>query len=372
MSNNGEASAARSATLGRDHSVSEKGLCRTPSHRRPTLARRLRSDGLAAPGRPLAHRTGHSRHGPFLRRAQPHDLSLALFRHGQHRPPRRRARPLYRRIHGSLRTHHQRQWRSDPPVAASLPLAYQDLFAGIHKSSGGDRKTKRRDRILVLERSQRLLEALRSHARNEVGQRRLERHSQILPRRRTAGNNSEGRSDFRIQHGRGYRSSVTVETLTLISGKPTSLRTIGRKAWVALRFVLFGLGGLWLLIIFSVEFLAGVRPQVDTTIFISPLLALPIALVGALMMLFAVGGWGQWAYLWVILSLPITVLLVGTVLPGDKGLATGLAIAVTASASHAAVRASYRHGTPTGDGQDQSSPRTQPTTTRSPTKPCRE
>ena len=111
---------------------------------------------------------------------------------------------------------------------------------------------------------------------------------------------------------------------------------------MVLRFVLFGLGGLWLLIIFFFEFIEGVRPQPGTAIFISPLLALPIALVGALMMLFAVGAWGQWAYLWVILSIPITFLLVGTVLPGDKGLAIGLAIAVTASASNAAVRFYYR------------------------------
>ena len=116
---------------------------------------------------------------------------------------------------------------------------------------------------------------------------------------------------------------------------------------MALRFVLFGLGGLWLLIIFSFAFIAGVRPQPDAAIaFISPLLALPVALVGALMMLFAVGGWGQWAYLWVILSIPITLLLVTTVVPGDKGLVTGLAIAVTASASNAAVRFYYRRRTP--------------------------
>lgn len=100
--------------------------------------------------------------------------------------------------------------------------------------------------------------------------------------------------------------------MTLIRGTQTSLSTIGRKAWLALRFVLFGLGGLWLLTIFSFEFIAGVRRQPNTASFISPLLALPIALVGALMMLFAVGGWGQWAYLWVILSIPITLLLVTT------------------------------------------------------------
>jgi hypothetical protein len=133
-----------------------------------------------------------------------------------------------------------------------------------------------------------------------------------------------------------------VAIVTLIGGTQTSLSTIGRKAWVALRFVLFGLGGLCLLILFFFEFIEGVRPQTDAAVFISPLLALPIALVGALMMLFAVGGWGQWAYLWVILSIPITLLLVATVLPGDKGLATGLAIAVTASASNAAVRFYYR------------------------------
>ena len=37
---------------------------------------------------------------------------VALLRHGQHRPPRRRARALHRRVHGPLRTHH-------PKVAAS-------------------------------------------------------------------------------------------------------------------------------------------------------------------------------------------------------------------------------------------------------------
>ncbi len=142
-----------------------------------------------------------------------------------------------------------------------------------------------------------------------------------------------------------------METVTPIGGSQTLPRrtwprTLGRKAWLALRFVFLGLGGLWLLIIFSFEFMAGVHPQDVTGTSISPLLALPIALIGALLMLFAVGGWGQWAYLWVILSIPITLLLITTVLPGDKGLAVGLAFAVTASASNAAVRAYYRRRTP--------------------------
>jgi hypothetical protein len=134
-----------------------------------------------------------------------------------------------------------------------------------------------------------------------------------------------------------------------MSGSPTLLSTIGRKAWVASRFLLFGVGGLWLLIIFSIEFIAGIHPQNATATFISPLLALPIALAGALMILFAVGAWGQWAYLCVILSIPITLLVTAIIVPGDKGLAIGLAIAITASASNAAVRAYYRRRTLTGN-----------------------
>jgi len=130
-----------------------------------------------------------------------------------------------------------------------------------------------------------------------------------------------------------------------MSATPTLLSTIGRKAWIALRFVIFGLGGLWLLIIFSIEFIAGIHPQDVTATFLSPLLALPIALAGALMILFAVGAWGQWAYLFVILSIPITLLLTDIIVPGDKGLAVGLAIAVTAPASNTAVRAYYRRRT---------------------------
>jgi hypothetical protein len=137
-----------------------------------------------------------------------------------------------------------------------------------------------------------------------------------------------------------------VETVPPISATPTWPRTVAKKVWIALRFVSFGLGGLWLLIIFSFEFIAGVHPQPATVTSISPLLALPIALAGALMILFAVGSWGRWAYLWVILSIPLTLLLTTTVLPGDKGIAVGLALALTASASNAAVRAYYRRRTP--------------------------
>src|SRR5277367_3341750 len=126
-----------------------------------------------------------------------------------------------------------------------------------------------------------------------------------------------------------------------MSGTQIPPSTIGRKAWIALRFLLFGLPGIWLLTIFSLEFMAGLHPQGNASV-ISPLLSLPIALSGALMMLFAVGAWGRWAYLWVILSIPTALLLISTALPGDKGLGIGLAVTVTAFTTNAAVRAYYR------------------------------
>jgi hypothetical protein len=122
----------------------------------------------------------------------------------------------------------------------------------------------------------------------------------------------------------------------------TWLSTIAKIAWVALRFVIFGLGGFFLLIFFSIEFMAGVRTHPFAAII--PLL---VALAGALMMLFGVGEWGRWAYLWVFLSIPIAFFLISIVVPGDKGMTLGLTIAIAASASHSAARAYYRRRTPT-------------------------
>src|SRR5207302_4428450 len=41
----------------------------------------------------------------------------------------------------------------------------------------------------------------------------------------------------------------------------------------------------------------------------SPYVPAPLSLVGALMMLFGVGEWGRWAYLWVFVSTPLVVSL---------------------------------------------------------------
>ncbi len=102
-----------------------------------------------------------------------------------------------------------------PPLAASLPLAHQDLLARIYKGASRDRERKRWHRILVLERRQRLLQALRRHARDESRQlqggpeceRRLQRQSPLLPRRRTA------RADGESQPHAGARTGQAVSSL---------------------------------------------------------------------------------------------------------------------------------------------------------------
>ena len=46
------------------------------------VVERLRRDGVATPGRSLAHWAGHRRYGEVLRCTFAHDLSVAFLRHG--------------------------------------------------------------------------------------------------------------------------------------------------------------------------------------------------------------------------------------------------------------------------------------------------
>ena len=82
--------------------------------------------------------------------------------------------------------------------------------------------------------------------------------------------------------------------------------TIVRKIWITIRFVVFGIGGfvaLWLSW-WSIIFAAFDSPAERLR---SPFLAVPLSLVGAVMMLYGSGQWGRWAYLWVFVSVPLVV-----------------------------------------------------------------
>src|SRR5262249_52909831 len=87
----------------------------------------------------------------------------------------------------------------------------------------------------------------------------------------------------------------------------------------------------------------------------NPFLALPLALAGALMMLFGGGVWGRWAYVWVFLSTPIVVSVLLLLPPGysnwggDKGLGT-LVFSLPFAVSYLIVRRYYRRrAIPSGD-----------------------
>jgi len=72
-------------------------------------------------------------------------------------------------------------------------------------------------------------------------------------------------------------------------------KTMAQRSWMALRFIVFGIGGFWLLMICWV----GV---IDVGIYgerwASPFLLVPLGCAASFSMLFGVGEWRRWAYLW--------------------------------------------------------------------------
>ena len=86
--------------------------------------------------------------------------------------------------------------------------------------------------------------------------------------------------------------------------------------WIAMRFMIFGLGGLAVLLSSTCAFglfLSGAK--IPTII---PWLSLPLTFAAALMMLFGTGKWGQWFYLLIFLSIPCTLwMLIAASGPGS-------------------------------------------------------
>jgi hypothetical protein len=82
-----------------------------------------------------------------------------------------------------------------------------------------------------------------------------------------------------------------------------SSSSIPQKLWLAVRFVLFGVGGFWLLMFSFLSFVE--RVSEHSRSFLNPLVSFPLTIIGAVMMLFGTGEWGRWAYLWLFLSGPL-------------------------------------------------------------------
>ena len=119
-------------------------------------------------------------------------------------------------------------------------------------------------------------------------------------------------------------------------------KTLAEKAWIAMRFIVFGVGGFVLMFISGIMLVLVLKPQ-NKTIAMSPLLSLPLAVSGSLMMLYGVGEWGRWAYLWVFLSIPLSFSFL-SVLPSawnSKDLGV-LFPAIAATVSYGFIRRFYR------------------------------
>ena len=75
------------------------------------------------------------------------------------------------------------------------------------------------------------------------------------------------------------------------------------KLWIAVRFLVFGVGGFFLMLAAWLSFLDSLNSPAWRLVFA------PMGMIGAVLMLYGVGEWGKWAYLGVFLSIPLSMLL---------------------------------------------------------------
>jgi hypothetical protein len=140
--------------------------------------------------------------------------------------------------------------------------------------------------------------------------------------------------------------------------------TVWSKAWHAVRFVLFGLGGLLIVLWFWANLmgrmLSGPKYQQRFT---SPYLSVPLMLIGALLMLFGAGELRRWRFVFVFLSIPASLSIlvflpesVWSKLPGDAKLVGILAftatVGVSAALTNKLVRNHYENNARRGSRQN--------------------
>jgi hypothetical protein len=119
-------------------------------------------------------------------------------------------------------------------------------------------------------------------------------------------------------------------------------KAIWKKAWVPIRFTLFGVLGFWIMMEaweMLLERLTSVRPD---NVGMSPFFLIPLSLVGAAMMLFGVGEWGRWWYLLVFLSIPLSLSLL-FLIPTAGSIGIVLVPALAAVGTYAIVRMRYAY-----------------------------
>ncbi len=82
---------------------------------------------------------------------------------------------------------------------------------------------------------------------------------------------------------------------------------------------------------------------------LGPVISLPVALLGAFMILYGVGKWGQWAYLLIFFSIPASLFLAG----GQASKELPIMYMITAAvASYGAVTGYYKWRREKKDGRN--------------------
>jgi hypothetical protein len=111
---------------------------------------------------------------------------------------------------------------------------------------------------------------------------------------------------------------------------------------VSLRFIFLAIPGLITFLVFSLALFLEIDEKGFTKI--HPALSSVIALLGILMMLYGAGLWKQWRYIWVFISIPLSIFLYEIInveiidSKADIGLVSGIVAAFTLGL----VRISYK------------------------------
>jgi len=82
-----------------------------------------------------------------------------------------------------------------------------------------------------------------------------------------------------------------------------------RNVLIAVRFIVFGVFGFVVTIFAFVTLVDRLTSVHHANGYLAPLGLIAISGLGAVMMLFGVGEWGRWGYLFVFLSFPVSLLL---------------------------------------------------------------
>src|SRR5262249_46809348 len=122
------------------------------------------------------------------------------------------------------------------------------------------------------------------------------------------------------------------------------------RVWIVLRFVVFGVFG-FLVMCFAFVALADQLTSIHREKgYFVPLGLIALGGLGALMMLFGVGEWGRWHFLFVFLSIPTSMSVLFLFPHGGKDL--GVIVPALASVgTYVAVRAYYARRKRTGSSE---------------------